>query len=264
MAFRAISRAASIGLMAATQPTSTPAEPQSRNPAEPQSRTPPMSVVMAAMAFRVKYRKAGTGSEEPKLRHRIENLCVHPENRNGVYPAGSRCRSLCANVVDGGFAKEEFGHQLIAVEEAPVDTLRSRGTDWQSAAQYNKAASAKDDYLCSCFDEPYGEPRLMLLAHNHMCLVLRAFLTKAKWDLPSKPEKTVCAAMRMATDRRPQSRSRKTVSSSWRCSRRVAMSRCLRGRWMSRSQPQPPSLVGPSRRATSSRYELQSSRRWPP
>ena len=28
----------------------------------------------------------------------------------------------------------------------------------------------------------------MLLAHNHMCLALRAFLTKAKWDLPSKPE----------------------------------------------------------------------------
>ena len=89
------------GLMAATPQTSTDADPQSR------ARE---SVVMAAMAWRVKYRKAGAEQEVAKLKPRIENLCVHPENRSSVYPAGVRCKSLCADVLNAGFAKEEFCH----------------------------------------------------------------------------------------------------------------------------------------------------------
>ena len=170
------------GLMAATPPTSTDADPQSR------ARE---SVVMAAMAWRVKYRKAGAEQEVAKLKHRIENLCVRPENRGSVYPAGLRCKSLRANVLDGGFSKEEFCHQLVAVEEAPPEQIRSRGPDYQSGAAHNKAASAKDEYLCTCFNDPYGDPRLMLLAHNRMRLILRAFLTRAKWELPPNLEKNL-------------------------------------------------------------------------
>ena len=77
---------------------------------------------MAAMAWRVKYRKAGTQGANVKLKQRIEHLCVRPENRGSVYPAGLRCKALCGNVVNAGFAKEEFCHQLVAVEDTPLST----------------------------------------------------------------------------------------------------------------------------------------------
>ena len=62
---------------------------------------------------------------------------------------------------------------------------------YQSAAAYNKQECAKDALLCHVYDDPYGDPRLMLLAHNHMMLVLRAFLTGASWSLPSDTEKGI-------------------------------------------------------------------------
>ena len=76
-----------------------------------------------------------------------------------------------------------MGHQLVAVEETPAEHIRSRGTDYQSGASYNKDRSSKDELLCSCYDDPYCDVRAMLLAHNHIMLVLRAFLTGAKWEL---------------------------------------------------------------------------------
>ena len=95
---------------------------------------------MAAMAWRVKYRKAGTQGAIVKLKERIENLCVHLENRGSVYPAGLRCKALCGNVVNAGFANEGFCHQLVAVEDTPPEHFRSRGQDYQSGAAYNKAS----------------------------------------------------------------------------------------------------------------------------
>ena len=42
-----------------------------------------------------------------------------------------------------------------------------------------------------CFENPHGDVRHMPLAHNHMMLVLRAFLAGGQWWLISKPEKNL-------------------------------------------------------------------------
>ena len=147
--------------------------------------------MMAAMAWRVKYRKADLDGRALKLKQRIESLGVHPGNRGGVYPSGLRCRSLCRAVVQAGFSKEEACHQLLAVEEPPADDIRSRGEGYESGSAYSKAASEKDGYRCTCFQAPYGDVRHKLLAHCHMLLILRAFLTRAKWELSSDHEKDI-------------------------------------------------------------------------
>ena len=161
----------------------------------PQSRvvmatTVGQSIVAAASAWRVKYDKMRTAGSTATI-HRIENMCTHPENRGRVYPGGLRCKNLCASVLQAGWAKEEFEHQLVVVEEPPADVIRSRGDQYQSGAAYNKEECAKDELLCHLYDDPYGDPRLMLLAHNHMMIVLRAFLTGASWDLPPDTEKGI-------------------------------------------------------------------------
>ena len=46
----------------------------------------------------------------------------------------------------------------------------------------------EDELLCACFQEPYDDVSHMLLSHNHMELVLRAFLTGARWNLPMLQE----------------------------------------------------------------------------
>ena len=73
---------------------------------------------------------------------------------------------------------------MVAVEETPAQHIRSRGEGYECGSAYNLGASVKDEYLSSCFQDPYGDVRHMLLAHNHMMLILRAFLTRANWELP--------------------------------------------------------------------------------
>ena len=58
---------------------------------------------------------------------------------------------------------------------------RGRGT----GSQYNREASSKDELLQACFQEQHGNVQYSLLSHNHMALVIRAFLGKAKWDMES-------------------------------------------------------------------------------
>ena len=148
------------------------------------------SLIAAASALRVKYRKL------TKLKQNIANLGTHMSNRGGQYPSGLRCKGLCLSVLEAGFSKEDVNHQLVAVEETPAEHIRSRGTDYQSGASYNKDRSSKDELLCSCYDDPYCDVRVMLLAHNHTMLVLRAFLAQATWDLPPDKERgiTYCGA----------------------------------------------------------------------
>ena len=148
--------------------------------------------VSAATALRAQYSIKDSNGKVQKMRLRIENLGVHPKNRGGVYPAGLRCRSLALDVLDVGFSKEELCHQLVVVEAPPQEEVRSRGGVYISGTAYNREQSLKDELLCTCFEKPYGDVRHMLLAHNHMMLVLRAFLTGAsKWDLPPKAEKNL-------------------------------------------------------------------------
>ena len=149
--------------------------------------------MVAAMAWRVKYRRIDQQGDIQKLKLRLENLGVHPQNRGGVYPTGLRCKSLCVDVLKAGFLKEEVCHQMVVVEETPAQHIRSRGEGYECGSAYNLGASVKDEYLSSCFQDPYGDVRHMLLAHNHMMLILRAFLTRANWELPPFPEKHCCS-----------------------------------------------------------------------
>ena len=114
------------------------------------------SLIAASSAYRVKYRKP------TKLKQSIAHLGTHRSNHGGQYPAGIRCKSLSVEVIEAGFAKEDMGHQLVAVEETPADHIRSRGKDYQSGAAYNKEKSSKDALLCTCFAEPFGDVRVML------------------------------------------------------------------------------------------------------
>ena len=138
--------------------------------------------------MRVKYRDLKSPT---KIKVRVENLGVHRNNRAGVYPAGIRCKELCGQVMEAGFLKEEFSDKLVAVEEMPTHEARSRGfntTEDKTGSQYNREASSKDELLQTCFREPHGNVQYNLLLHNHMALVILAFMTKPNgiWSQSSK------------------------------------------------------------------------------
>ena len=142
-------------------------------------------LMTAAMAYRVKYRKLNPIGIAQKMHVPIVNSGVHRNNRGGVYPAGIRCKSLCASVVSQGFLKEEVNHVCIAVEEAPVhEIIKSGRTNVVMSTTYNVESSCKDDVISTCFQAPYNDVRVSLLSHNHMMLVMRAFITQAPWDIP--------------------------------------------------------------------------------
>ena len=134
-----------------------------------------------AAAWRVKYRDM---RGHKKMRVSIENFGVHRQNRAGVYPTGIRCKELCQEVISNGFLKEEFSDKLVAVEEMPFQTRSTRQVD-QTGSQYNREASSRDEFLQECFKEPRGNVQFNLLSHNHMALVILAFISKSKWDLPN-------------------------------------------------------------------------------
>ena len=146
--------------------------------------------MIAAMAWRVKYRKVDLDNRPVRKKLRVGTLGVHPKNRGGVYPGGLRCVTLAEDVlVTNGFLKEEVNHQVVVVEETPVDEIRSRGDEYVTGLTYNVEASRRDELLSTCFDTPYDEVWHKLLGHNHIVLVMRAFLTKAKWDMPRNAAK---------------------------------------------------------------------------
>ena len=143
------------------------------------------TLMIASMAFRVKYRvhkiSDSSVSKYVKMQIRIENSGVHKNNRASVYPSGNRCRSLCHDVVRDGFLKEEVNHACIAVEEPPLGASKEHV---ESASAYNARKSEADEWLRTCFQVPYNDVRHTLLSHNHMMMVLRAFITRAPWNMP--------------------------------------------------------------------------------
>ena len=97
-------------------------------------------------------------------------------------------------MMEAGFLKEEFSDKLFAVEEMPTHEARSRGlntTEDKTGSQYNREASSKDELLQTCCREPHGNVQYNLLSHNHMALVMLAFITKAKWDLEPIEQKKI-------------------------------------------------------------------------
>ena len=97
----------------------------------------------AAMAWRVKYRH--TDAEGKTMQ--THTLGVHQKTRGGVYPAGVRCKNMTVEVGAVGFAKEEVTHQLIAVDEFPVECIKEQGTDYTIVAEYSIQNSSGDEYL---------------------------------------------------------------------------------------------------------------------
>ena len=154
------------------------------------------SLAVNGMALRVKYRKCDDNGKALKVKFPLGSLGVHPKNRGGVYPAGIRCKSLCMEVADVGFLRESVEHCCVVVEEMPIDIARSLGSTHESGSAYNLRQSKKDEFLKSCFAAPYNDVRGLLLSHNHMMLILRAFLAKALWHLPANAAKgiTLCDA----------------------------------------------------------------------
>jgi hypothetical protein len=149
------------------------------------------SLMIAAMAYRVKYRKTDEAHKVIRKKVPVDSLGVHPKNRGGVYPSGVRCKSLCVEVIEVGFIKEEVNHAVVAVEETPAAHIRSRGEKYVSGSTYNVEKCRKDELLNSCFSTPYDGVQHMLLSHNHIALVMRAFVTKAKWDLAPNAEQGI-------------------------------------------------------------------------
>ena len=74
-------------------------------------------VMVAAMTYRVKYRNTCPDGKPLKVAVRVDEMGVHRKNRGGVFPAGVRCKSLCMEVVEAGFMKEEVNHACVVVEQ---------------------------------------------------------------------------------------------------------------------------------------------------
>ena len=98
---------------------------------------------------------------------------------------------MTVEVGEVGFVKEEVTHQLIAVEEYPVEYIKAQGNDYISGAEYNIQKSSEDEYLLTCFNDPYTDACHRVLPHNHIMLVLRAWLTAAQWDIPYDQERKI-------------------------------------------------------------------------
>ena len=149
------------------------------------------SLAVNGMAMRVKYRKYDENGNVLKVNLQVGSLGCHCKNRGGVYPAGIRCKSLCLEVADIGFLKESVEHCCVAVEEMPLEIARSRGEKHESGTAYNIRQSSKDEFLKSCFAAPCNDVRALLLSHNHMMIILRAFLAKELWNLPANERKGI-------------------------------------------------------------------------
>ena len=78
------------------------------------------SLMVAAMAYRVKYRKVNSAGQAKKILVRVESLGVQRKNRGGVYPAGIRCKGLCMDVLPAGFVKEEVNHACVEKLTTPA------------------------------------------------------------------------------------------------------------------------------------------------
>jgi len=98
---------------------------------------------------------------------------------------------LAESVLRSGFVKEEVNHAVVAVEETPPDEIKKSKGVYVSGVAYNQNQCEKDDLLSGCFQSPHDVVLALLLSHNHMMLIMRAFATAAKWDLPPIPEKGV-------------------------------------------------------------------------
>ena len=153
-------------------------------------------LVTRAMAYRVKYRKTDANGKPAKKWIAILSLGVHPKNRGGVYPSGLRLTSLTTDVLSEGFSKDDCNHVVVGVEEIPFECASEAPKNYETMAAYNKRKCGLDALLACLFGDGNDEVRVGLLSHNHIALIMRAWLEHAKWDLPrdDKIKLTYCDA----------------------------------------------------------------------
>ena len=65
------------------------------------------------------------------------------------------------------------------------------GRNTNPLASTTRLRAKKDELLKNCFDAPYDDPRHLLLAHNHMTLIGRAFLVSPTWNIPRDKERGI-------------------------------------------------------------------------
>ena len=147
--------------------------------------------MIAGMALRVKYRKLDSEGQIVRKKIAIQHSGVHPKNRGGVYASGLRVKNLAIETMEAGFVKDEVDSGGVVVEETPYEFREQRGKNYMTGKTYNKIESQKDELLKTCFEEPYADVHYMLLAHNTIMLVCRAWITKAKWDIPVNQKRTL-------------------------------------------------------------------------
>ena len=150
------------------------------------------SLVTHAMALRVKYRRVDAEGKPIKTKIGLSTAGIHPKNRGGLYPSGRRCKALAVDVVGKvGFLKECVEHSAVAVEEPPASFIKQLGADYVSGSEYNIKSCSKDPLLKNLFAVPHDDVRSLLLSHNHIMLVMRAFMVAAHWDIPINTEKNL-------------------------------------------------------------------------
>ena len=168
--------------------TTMPGPPAPPPPAQPAVADKQHSLATHAMALRDKYRRV----EYDKTKIGLSTVGTHPKNRNGLYPCGHRCKALAVDVVGKvGFLKECVEHSAVAVEEPPASFIKQRGADYVSGSEYNIKSCSKDPLLKNLFAVPHDDVRSLLLSHNHIMLVMRAFMVAAHWDIPVNTEKNL-------------------------------------------------------------------------
>ena len=160
-----------------------------------QSKVDSASPCLQGTALRVKYRLMDVDGKPIKQIVGIQSSGVHRRNRGGVYPNGQRCKELCRQVLTDGFIQAEFEHQLVVVEEpSSHDAIQLAKTtpldQWESSEGFNVANCDKDHLLSSCFQPPNTRVNYNWLSHNHMMMVMRAFIVRAKWDMSPRTLQT--------------------------------------------------------------------------
>ena len=144
-------------------------------------------LMIAGMAYRVKYRIDFGNEQGCRLRVRPAELGVHKKNRGGVYPGGARCSELLVGCRTNGIMQDEVDHGTSVVEEPPASEI-IKMPQYQSTLDYNIEQCANDELLRTCYAEPYNFVSKGMLAHNHFMTVCRAVISKALWKLPAVPD----------------------------------------------------------------------------
>jgi hypothetical protein len=74
--------------------------------------------------------------------------------------------------------------RICAICESVASSLKyEKLRDYVSSLSYNETMCKIDELIMTCSEPPHNRVEYTFLSHNHMMLVMRAFLTKAKWKM---------------------------------------------------------------------------------